>query len=64
MTQAELRKLGEKVYGPGWQSKLARAIPVNSRTVRRWVSGKSKVPAAVALLLREKAKMSSGIEDR
>lgn len=34
-----LRRVGEALYGPRWQTDLAQALAVNDRTVRRWVSG-------------------------
>jgi hypothetical protein len=48
MTPAELRTIGESLYGPRWQTKLARALPVNPRTVRRWLAGKTKIRQLVA----------------
>ncbi len=48
MTPAELRTIGEQLYGPRWQTKLARALPVNDRTVRRWLSGERKIRPLVA----------------
>lgn len=48
----ELHKLSEKVFGTGWQSKLARHIDTNPRTVRRWVSGEIPVPTVVILYLK------------
>lgn len=35
MTPKELRAIGERLYGPRWQTRLAEAIPVDPRTVRR-----------------------------
>jgi DNA-binding transcriptional regulator YiaG len=32
---------------------LARTLKVNAATVRRWISGASPIPEAVALLLKE-----------
>lgn len=44
---------GEALYGPHWQSALARDLGVSDRTVRRWVSGVVEVPAGLWLdLLR------------
>lgn len=31
-----LRRVGEALYGPSWQSALARDLGVNDRTMRRW----------------------------
>ena len=61
MTPAELRTIGERLYGDGWQSKLAKSLVrddethVNVRTVRRWAAGQVDVPPAVAELLRLRA---------
>ena len=38
---------GEALYGPLWQSALARDLGVSDRTVRRWVAGTSNVPAGL-----------------
>lgn len=38
MTPAQLIKWGKKL-GEGWQSKLARLMPCNVRTVQYWVTG-------------------------
>ena len=52
MTPAEFRKIGEQLYGPRWQTKLARAVPVNSRTVRRWLAGERRIHAGMAERIR------------
>lgn len=33
-----LRKIGEALFGPQWQSELARQLSVADRTMRRWLS--------------------------
>lgn len=33
-----LQRAGETLYGPRWQSELAREIDVSDRTMRRWVA--------------------------
>lgn len=44
MIDAEtLKTVGEALYGPLWQSEMARNIGVNDRTVRRWASG-ARIP--------------------
>jgi hypothetical protein len=48
MTPAELRAIGERLYGSRWQTKLARALPGNPRTVRRWLAGRKMHPAMAA----------------
>lgn len=42
-----LVECGEALYGPRWQSELARELQVSDRTVRRWVAGTSEVPAGL-----------------
>lgn len=42
-----LAECGEALYGPLWQSALARDLGVSDRTVRRWVAGTSEVPAGL-----------------
>jgi hypothetical protein len=40
LTDRELiRAIGEACFGPRWQTDLADALQVSSRTVRRWASG-------------------------
>jgi plasmid maintenance system antidote protein VapI len=48
MTPAQLRSLGEAWKRRGWQTDLARSLPVNPRTVRRWLSGERKIHPAMA----------------
>lgn len=44
---------GEALYGPQWQSALARDLGISDRTMRRWVAGTSEPPAGLyADLLR------------
>ena len=52
MTPAELRTLGN-LHGRGWQARLARELPANPRTIRRWMSGKSRIRPALAKLIRQ-----------
>ena len=40
-------ELGEMLYGPQWQSPLARALGINLRTVQRWAAGESTPPETV-----------------
>lgn len=44
-----LHDAGEALYGPRWQSDLARDLQVSDRTIRRWASGADDLPAGVAL---------------
>jgi hypothetical protein len=48
MMPDELRSIGEQLYGPRWQTPLARALPVSTRTIRYWLAGKRKIRPLVA----------------
>ncbi len=52
MTPEELRKIGERLYGPRGQSKLAGALSVSTRSVRYWLSGKRAIRPCMAKLIR------------
>ncbi|WP_020472417.1 hypothetical protein [Zavarzinella formosa] len=52
MTPAELRTLGDR-HGRGWQTRLARAVPVDVRTVRRYLSGKIIIKPIIASRIRQ-----------
>jgi hypothetical protein len=38
---------GEALYGPRWQTELARDLGVSDRTMRRWVADTSAVPVGL-----------------
>jgi len=42
-----LQRVGEALYGPRWQSDLARDLAVSDRTMRRWVADAADRPAGV-----------------
>lgn len=44
-----LKDTGEALYGPRWQSDLARDLDVSDRTMRRWLSGADDLPPGVAM---------------
>jgi len=44
MTPQALLKEGRKL-GEGWQTKLARLLPCNPRTVRRWLKKERAISA-------------------
>jgi hypothetical protein len=50
-----LREIGERLYGTRWQTKLARAFPVSTRTVRDWLSDKRNIRPLVAARIRAMA---------
>lgn len=53
--------IGAALYGPRWQSDLARALGVTDRTMRRWaVAGElpeAYAPAVRALLRQRRAEL-------
>ena len=44
-----LKDAGEALYGPHWKPEIARVLDVDERTLRNWLSGKSRMPSGVAL---------------
>ena len=47
MTVELLREVGEALYGPLWQSEMARELEVAIRTVQRWAAGDNAIPPGV-----------------
>lgn len=39
MNRELLCAVGEALYGPRWQTELARELEVSDRTIRRWLAG-------------------------
>lgn len=67
MLLAELRRAAEQMYGPEWQSPLARDLGVALRTVQRWAAGEMQPPdvrAELAAICRRKARQLSTLADR
>lgn len=50
-----IRQAAEALFGPHWQTELARSAGVTDRTVRRWVAGTSPVPAGLYAELADAA---------
>lgn len=48
MTGEELHEIGTRVWGHGYQARIAAGLEVDVRTVRRWTKGESPVPAGAA----------------
>lgn len=52
MTKEEFNAAAAELMGRGWQTRLANALGVNPRTVRRWASGEIPVPPWVRVALK------------
>jgi len=50
MTRDLFCRVGAALYGPRWQSELARDLGVSDRTVRRWAAGEQPIPDTAAHL--------------
>jgi hypothetical protein len=51
MENDEFKRVGEDLFGQGWQTRLARALGVDGSTVRRWVGSAVPVPPQIAAFL-------------
>lgn len=62
-----LARIGESLYGPRWQSDLARDLGVADRTVRAWVAGERRpavgVWADLARIMHERRERLSALLD-
>ena len=63
-----LVECGEALYGPRWQSDLARDLDVSGRTMRRWVAGTADAPAGLYVdllrLTQERAALLDSLAER
>lgn len=48
MTPDELSRIGEKLFGLRWQTKLAEVLPVSTRSISYWLSGEREMREVVA----------------
>lgn len=59
---------GEALYGPRWQTELARDLGVSDRTMRRWVADTSAVPVGLYVdllrLTQERAAILDALSPR
>lgn len=44
----KITKIGTELFGPNWITPMARLIGVNELTIRRWLTGKSRVSTTLA----------------
>jgi transcriptional regulator GlxA family with amidase domain len=59
-----LAEAGEALYGPRWQSELARDLEVSIRTMQRWAAGTTDVPAGLYVdLLRLTQERAAVLDD-
>lgn len=47
----EFKRVGEDLFGNGWQTRMARALGIDGSTVRRWVGGSIPVPSQIVAYL-------------
>ena len=63
-----LTETGEALYGPQWQSQLARDLGCNLRTMQRWAAGVNDPPDGIWVdllrLSQERAMMLDALADR
>ena len=52
MTAEELKTIGPKLFGYGWQTRMAEALGIDGSTVRRYVSGAVPIPGPVVAAIR------------
>ncbi|MND65974.1 hypothetical protein D3C80_573600 [compost metagenome] len=67
MTPEQLRQAGSLLYGQSWQTDFARAIDIDPRRVRQWLTGDRPIPLSlweeVVKLLQEKSKDTAALAD-
>jgi plasmid maintenance system antidote protein VapI len=52
MTSAELRAIGEKLYGAQWQTKMAKALPISTRSINNWLNDVHRITERTARQIR------------
>jgi hypothetical protein len=60
LTAADLEVLGVFLFGPRWQTALARALGCSDRLVRYWVSGRRPVSIAASRRIAELVRNKHG----
>jgi hypothetical protein len=51
MENDDFKRIGEDLFGSGWQTRLARALGMDGSTVRRWVGAAVPVPPQIAAFM-------------
>jgi NOL1/NOP2/fmu family ribosome biogenesis protein len=66
-TSANFILIGSALFGPRWQSEMARVIGVNDRSIRRWAAGRD-IPVGLwghlANLCYERGNQLLGLAER
>jgi hypothetical protein len=44
----KMEKIGLELYGPNWITPMSRLLGINESTIRRWLTGKSRVSITIA----------------
>jgi hypothetical protein len=53
MSPKLLQQVGEALYGPRWQSDLARDLEIDDRSIRRYLAGEREIPDDMPDQLRQ-----------
>lgn len=67
MPLSKLQRAAETIYGPEWQTPLARDLSVAVRTVQRWASGTMQPPdvrAELVAICQRRIKVLTALIDR
>lgn len=68
MTRDDLIAAGESLYGPRWQSEVARLLEIDNRRVRAWLAGERPIPDGIwrelAIELRRRGKRAIVLADQ
>lgn len=68
MTRDDLIAAGEALFGPRWQSDVARLLAVDDRRVRAWLAGERPIPPGIwqelAAALRTRAKHATDVANQ
>lgn len=63
-----LAETGEALYGPRWQSDLARDLDISIRTMQRWAADSASMPVGVYVdllrLTQERAALLDDLAER
>ena len=63
-----LKDAGEALYGPRWQSDLARYLNITTNTMRRWLVGTNDLSPFIAeqlsLICQERAALLDDVAER